>query len=124
MTTRKFSRVNFRVDATVKTADRRFHGEVENLSMSGMFMVTGEQFQMGDVADILITLSSTHPAINVSITGRVSRIVENGIGFSFEKTDLDSYTHLKNIVSYNIDDADQVMEEIHHAIDEKISAEK
>lgn len=124
MTTRKFSRVSFQVDATVKAADRRFHGEVENLSMSGMFMATGEQLRMGDVADILITLSGTHPAINVSMTGKVSRIVENGIGFSFEKTDLDSYTHLKNIVSYNIDDADQVMEEIHHAIDEKISAEK
>ena len=49
MSTRKFSRVPFQVDASVRIAGHRFHGTVENLSMSGMFMVTGEQLQMGDV---------------------------------------------------------------------------
>jgi hypothetical protein len=38
--------------------------------------------------------------------------------------DLDSYTHLKNIVAYNIDDAEKVIEEIHLSIDEKLAAEK
>jgi hypothetical protein len=60
----------------------------------------------------------------VNISGKVCRIVDNGIGFSFEKTDLDSYKHLKNIVTYNIDDAEKVLEEIHQAIDEKIAADK
>jgi hypothetical protein len=92
--------------------------------MSGMFMLTGEQLQMGDVADITIMLSGTSPEINVHLTGRVSRIAENGLGFTFEKTDLESYTHLKNIIAYNCDDADKVMEEINHAIDEKIATEK
>jgi hypothetical protein len=124
MSTRKFSRVPFQVDATATTATRRFHGKVDNLSMNGMFMVTGEQLQMGDVADITIILCGTIPEINVRLTGRVSRIIEDGVGFTFEKTDLESYTHLKNIIAYNCDDADMVMEEIHHAIDEKIAAEK
>jgi hypothetical protein len=123
MTTRKFSRVNFQVDATVMAAGRSFHGDVENLSMSGMFMVASEQLQLGEAVEISIILSGTDPEINVCITGKVSRIVENGIGFTFEKTDLDSYTHLKNIVTYNTGDADKIMEEIHHAIDEKIAAE-
>jgi hypothetical protein len=30
--------------------------------------------------------------------------------------------HLKNIISYNIDDAEKVMEEIGHSIDEKFSS--
>jgi len=123
MSTRKFSRVNFQVAATVKAAARHFHGEVDNLSMSGMFMVTGEQLQPGETVDISIILNGVTPEINVRITGKVSRIAENGIGFTFEKTDLDSYTHLKNIVSYNTDDADKITEEIQHAIDEKIAAE-
>ena len=124
MSTRKFSRVPFQVDASARIADHRFRGTVDNLSMSGMFMLTGEQLQMGDVADITIMLSGTSPEIHVHLTGRVSRIVENGIGFTFEKTDLESYTHLKNIIAYNCDDADKVMEEIHHAIDKKIATEK
>lgn len=122
MNTRKFSRVSFQVDAVVKAAAHRFHGEVENLSMNGMFMATGEQMHLGEPVNISIVLRGTDPAIHVSITGKVSRIVENGIGFTFEKTDLDSYTHLKNIVTCNIDDADKILEEIHHAIGERIAA--
>jgi hypothetical protein len=124
MSTRKFSRVGFRVDATVRTADRTFHGEVENLSMSGMFLVTGEHVPPGTPVDISIVLTGTSPEITIAASGTVSRIVGNGLGFTFEKTDLDSYTHLKNIVAFNTDDADKIMEEIHHSIGEKLAAEK
>ena len=124
MSTRKFSRVNFKVDATIKTAERQFHGDVKNLSMSGMFMVTNEQLQFGEPVDITIILTGTFPEIYVNFCGTVSRTDVNGIGFSFNKMDLDSYTHLKNIVTYNIDDAEKVLEEIHLSIDEKLAAEK
>ena len=124
MSTRKFSRVNFKVDATIKTAERQFHGDVKDLSMSGMFMVTNEQLQFGEPVDITIILTGTFPEIYVNFCGTVSRTDVNGIGFSFNKMDLDSYTHLKNIVTYNIDDAEKVLEEIHLSIDEKLAAEK
>jgi hypothetical protein len=124
MSTRKFSRVNFKVDATIKTTERQFHGDVKDLSMNGMFMLTGERLQLGEPVDINIILTGTSPEINVKFSGEVCRINENGIGFNFKKMDLDSYTHLKNIVAYNIDDAEKVLEEIHLSIDEKIAAEK
>jgi len=124
MSTRKFSRIGFQVDATVRTADRTFQGEVENLSMNGMFMVTGEHVPLGTPVDICIVLSGTTPEITVTTSGAVSRIVEDGLGFTFEKTGPESYTHLKNIVAYNADDADMIMEEIHHSIGEKIAATK
>jgi len=38
--------------------------------------------------------------------------------------DLDSYMHLKNIIAYNSDDAEKVMDEIGHSIDEKFASEK
>ncbi|MDR3579177.1 MAG: PilZ domain-containing protein [Oryzomonas sp.] len=122
--TRKFSRVPFRVNATIKTADRQFYGNVENLSMSGMFLCTAERLPEGEPVEITIVLSGTSPELFVGFTGRVSRETENGIAFSFEKIDLDSYTHLKNIIAYNSEDAEQVMEEIYHSIDEKLTEEK
>jgi len=124
MSTRKFSRVNFQVEATIKTAERQFHGEVKDLSMSGMFMLTGERLQQDDQVQISIVLTGTSPEIDVNFSGTVSRIDENGMGFTFKKMDLDSYTHLKNIVTYNIDDAEKVTEEIHLSIDEKFATEK
>lgn len=124
MSTRKFSRVHFSVEATIKTADRFFQGTVENLSMTGMFLVTAERLPVGEPVEITIILTGTSPEIPISFNGKASRIVENGIGFIFEKIDLDSYMHLKNIVAYNLDDAEKVMEEICHSIDEKLSVEK
>ena len=124
MSTRKFSRVPFNVGATVKIADRQFQGAVENLSMTGMFLVTNEQVTEGESADITIVLTGTLPEIAVNFNGIVTRITEDGVGFTFEKTDLDSYMHLKNIIAYNIDDAEKVMEEIGHSIDEKFASDK
>jgi hypothetical protein len=112
------------VNATVKTADRQFYGNVENLSMCGMFLITAERLPEGEPVEITIVLSGTSPELFVGFTGRVSREAENGIAFSFEKIDLDSYTHLKNIIAYNSEDAEKVMEEIYHSIDEKLTEEK
>lgn len=124
MSTRKFSRVRFKVGATIKVADRQFHGAVENLSMTGMFLVTNEQLAEGEPVDITIVLAGTLPEVAINFTGVVTRICEDGVGLTFEKIDLDSYMHLKNIIAYNIDDAEKVMEEISHSIDEKFAAEK
>jgi len=124
METRKFSRVNFNVAAHIQAGERRFSGDIENLSMSGMFLVTDERLQLNDPVSITIVLTGTDPEISVEFDGRVSRVIENGMAFVFEKIDLDSYTHLKNIVAYNIDDAEKVMEEIYHSIDEKHGIQK
>lgn len=121
MSTRKFSRVPFNVGATVKIADRQFQGAVENLSMTGMFVMTNEQVAENESADITIVLTGTLPEIAVNFNGIATRITEDGVGFTFEKIDLDSYMHLKNIIAYNIDDAEKVMEEIGHSIDEKFA---
>ena len=123
MSTRKFSRVNFHVGATVSRGGRQFQGAVQNLSMTGMFLVTGESLVEGDTAEITIILTGTFPEIRVNFNGVVTRVVENGIGFTFEKMDLDSYMHLKNIIAYNIDDAEKVMEEIGLSIDEKFASD-
>ncbi len=121
MATRQFSRVKFRVAATISTADRQFHGNVENLSMRGMFLETDERLAEGDMVKITIVLSGTSPELSITFDGKVCRVTDSGLGFSFEKIDLDSYTHLKNIISYNLDDAEKVMEEIYHSIDEKFA---
>jgi hypothetical protein len=123
MSTRKFSRVRFNVAATIKSAERQFQGAVENLSMTGMFLVTTERLADGEPVDITIALSGTDPEIAINFNGIVTRIAEDGIGLTFEKIDLDSYMHLKNIIAYNIDDAEKVMEEIGHSIDEKFASE-
>jgi len=121
MATRKFSRVNFKVSATITVAKHQFQGSVENLSMNGMFLITSERLAIGDAVEITIYLTGSDPEISVGFSGRTSRVTNEGFGFTFEKIDLDSYTHLKNIVTYNMIDSEKVMEEIHQSLDEKLS---
>jgi hypothetical protein len=120
MSTRKFSRVPFHVIATATAGGRSFQGKVSNLSMNGLFLETSEQLADGEVADLVITLEGTEPEIAVSFLGRVCRIIDTGIGFHFEKIDLDSYTHLRNIIAYNMADSEKVMDEIFTNIEEKV----
>lgn len=122
MSTRRFSRVRFKVAATITVADHRFQGEVENLSMTGMYLVTTERLALADAVEIAITLVGALPEVVVRFDGRVSRIDENGLAFRFELIDLDSYLHLKNIIAYNSDDPDKVLEEIGQSIDARLAA--
>lgn len=124
MGTRKFSRVKFEVNASIRTAERQFQGSVENLSMKGMFLNTGERLEIGEPVEISILLTGTEPELSISFSGKVCRASEEGLGFTFEKIDLDSYTHLKNIIAYNMFDSEKVMEEIYHSIDEKLATDK
>jgi len=124
MTMRKFSRVAFQVLATVSAGSRSFQGKVNDLSMNGVYLVTTERLSMGELVDITISLEGTDPEISVSFAGRLTRIQEDGHAFTFEKIDFDSYTHLKNIIAYNIADPDKVMEEIYSDIEEKLASEK
>ena len=122
MSTRKFSRVPFHVTATATVGGRSFQGKISNLSMNGLFLETAERMADDEVADLLITLEGSEPEIAVAFTGRVCRLTDDGIGFRFERIDLDSYTHLRNIIAYNIADAEKVMDEIFSDIEEKISS--
>lgn len=122
MSIRKFSRVPFRVVATVTAGAVSFQGAVSNLSMNGLFVETAERLPEGTEADISIALAGSDPELQVAFSGRVARLTEAGVAFHFEKMDPNSYTHLKNIIAYNMADPDKVMEEIYSNIEEKISS--
>jgi hypothetical protein len=122
MSNRKFSRVKFNVIATITAVDHQFQGKVENLSMTGMFLNSAERLSEGQAVEIIIALTGTVPEITISFSGRVSRCVEGGLAFTFDKIDLDSYMHLKNIIAYNSEDAEKVMDEICHSIDTRLTA--
>lgn len=114
MGVRQFSRVHFTIEASVNASGHVFAGTVENLSMHGMLLITEERLPLGEPVTITITLAGDSPDTVLSICGMVSRVADNGLAFNFEKLDLESYIHLKNIISYNIDDPDKVLQEIFH----------
>lgn len=83
---------NFEIDVT---------GNSRDLSLKGMFVHTEEILEANTPCVIIIILSGGVKDIKLSINARVARVEAHGMGIVFDTMDLDSYTHLKNIVQYN-----------------------
>ena len=119
MEKRELIRVPFQIEATILHQDQTFQGKVENLSLKGMFIQTNGSFQLQDMIQITIHLAGESSDLEIKVSGIVVRMTEQGIGIQFEKIDLDSFIHLRNIVAYNRGDEDKVMDEFCDFINHK-----
>lgn len=119
MEKRELTRVAFNIEATIHYQERTFSGKVDNLSLKGMFIQTSEKFKLQDSIQITIHLAGETSDLAINLNGIVVRMVEQGIGVQFDKVDLDSFIHLRNIVAYNNGDEDKVMDEFFTFISHK-----
>jgi hypothetical protein len=110
MERRKNRRVPFQVEATVQIGKTNFKGMVDNLSMKGMFLA-GETLSGGSSLEISIKLSGSSSPLSIELKGRAVRLTEAGIAIEFQEMDLDSFSHLRNIIAQNSDDPDAAYEE-------------
>jgi hypothetical protein len=120
MEKRELIRVPFQIDATLLYQDLTIKGKIENLSLKGMFILIEGLFKLQDSVQIKIHLAGESSNLDINVTGIVVRKNEKGIGVQFEKVDLDSFIHLRNIVAYNSGDEDKVMDEFCNFINHKV----
>ena len=110
MERRKNRRVPFQVAATVQIGETSIKGMVDNLSMKGMFLAS-ETVSGDSPLEISIRLSGSSSFLSLELKGRAVRMTEAGIAIEFQEMDLDSFTHLRNIIAQNTDDPDSAYEE-------------
>lgn len=123
MERRKLSRVVFEIEALVRYKNTYIKTEVKNLSLSGMFVKTDEDFPVGEVVELEISLTGDSSSLLISLEGVVVRTNGEGFGLQYKKVDLDSFIHLKNIVSYNSTEPEKVMEEFHNYVKSSVQAD-
>jgi hypothetical protein len=111
MEKRKHRRVRFEVTATVRADRTSIDGMVDNLSMKGMFLTTGETLPCDSPLEISITLSGSSSMLSIMLKGRAVRHTDKGVAIEFQEMDLDSFIHLRNIIAQNCDDPDALCEE-------------
>jgi len=111
MERRHFTRVGFETRAVVRFRDKTVSGAVDNLSLKGMFLKTPEAVPAGERGSVRIFLESGSAELSLELEGAVVRCQGDGIAIHFDRMDLDSFFHLKNIVAYNSGDMDGVMKE-------------
>ncbi|RPJ82672.1 MAG: PilZ domain-containing protein [Deltaproteobacteria bacterium] len=107
---RKKLRVDFKTTIFLKTDLSEIHieGNSKDLSLKGMFIHTREETAIGTKCRIEVNLTGMTEPLSLHMQGKIVRKDLNGIAVEFDSMDLDSYTHLKNLVRYNTADPDDV----------------
>ncbi len=111
MEKRQFSRVNYHVHVVVSCDGESFPADVENISLHGVLLRSGRHFPIGRQLELTLSLASVSPPVEIRICGETVRQDGELLAVRFYRIDLDSFVHLRNIVSICKGDADSVMSE-------------
>ena len=85
---RNFARLALHAKANLHLGDQVIEGEVENLSMKGVFVTAVRRLEINDMVAVTIYHTLT-PQILCDLKAKVVRITDQGMGLQFEKTLLD-----------------------------------
>ena len=116
MEKRKHKRVPFRAEAVVRDRDITMSGNIDNLSMKGLFLKAAAADVGTDPLDVTILLSGSSSKLSIELTGKVVRKAEDGMAIQFVEMDLDSFILLKSVVLHNSEDADAILDEYHQSL--------
>ncbi len=89
-------------------SESQIEGSSKDLSLKGIFINTTEEIPVGSKCNVKVFLTGMIEAIALQMQGEVVRKTPSGIAIDFNLMDIDSYTHLKNIVQYNASEIDDI----------------
>ncbi len=101
-------RVHFNTEIIIKvdSGNRQYYGNSRDISLRGIFLYTEDTLKINSSCDVEIRLEGGAESLVLFLKGHVVRKESEGYGIFFDSVDLESYTHLKNIVKYNSPDDD------------------
>ncbi|MBF0477366.1 MAG: PilZ domain-containing protein [Deltaproteobacteria bacterium] len=110
---RKRSRVSFHTKCDLTAGTKALVDlETRDISMKGVYVGTDAGWPIGTDCQVAINLIGGAQPLALHMKGRVARSDTDGLGVDFIEIDMDSFTHLRNIVVYNAPDAEKVIAEV------------
>lgn len=99
-------RVDFATNVVIKAGPQQaaYDADSRDISLRGIFLKTTDALDLNTDCEIEIRLNGAPDDIVVLLNGHIVRKEETGYAIYFDSVDLDSYTHLKNIIKYNTPD--------------------
>jgi len=109
---REFSRIGIPMTATLSVdGDKTVSGKVVNISLSGVELCTEHNRSLGDHTQIEVQFGYPGNELSIQAEGKIVRITSDSLAVNFESIELESYEHLKNLITYNSGNTDQVEKE-------------
>lgn len=94
MEKRRFERVDFKTEALIEHEGVEIRGEVEDLSPKGLFVRTEKTLEIGCPVRISLFFYGNSGRMSFSIDASVVRLTGDGIGFKFDRIDIESLVHI------------------------------
>lgn len=113
MEKRKFERVDLRTEAIVRHRDVTFRGEVQNLSLKGLFVRTDQKIPLNEKVDVAMLFHGSSSELSFNLEANVVRATGEGIGLNFRKIDIDSLVRAEKAATAGGSDRQQVIEEFY-----------
>lgn len=123
MEKRKFERVDLKTEAIIRHRGVTFKGEVENLSLKGLFVKTDQKIALSEEVDVSMFFYGSESELSFSLEAVVVRVTDEGIGLNFRKIDIDSLVSSELTVTTAGSDRAHVIEEFYGYV-EKGGAEE
>ncbi|MFA7382700.1 MAG: PilZ domain-containing protein [Desulfurivibrionaceae bacterium] len=110
---RKNTRVPLQIIINLDFPNRSYKNcKTSDLSAKGVFVLDITGHQLGEHCLVSLHLEGSTSHLSLEMKGEVARIEEHGLALHFYEMDLDSFSHLKNILYYNAEDPDVLDEEL------------
>lgn len=110
---RRFTRIPFKCDAIISNGSEEWPTQLLDISLNGALIEQPQQWQaeIGETYQLIIKLSGS----DISIVMNVAQIMylrDNHVGFKCEKIGIDSVTHLRQLIEFNLGDPDLIHREL------------
>ncbi len=119
MEKRNFDRIPFQTKAIVRSKDTTVIGIVENLSLDGIFLKTPEKLNLNRIVKIELLFTGTSSQLSILLDGKIMRHETIGMAIQFKNVDMDAFFHLKNLISYNINQVGKLEDEFQRFVKTK-----
>lgn len=109
---RYFSRINFTANSLVEFNDKVYEGELLDISLKGALLRFHDTVPLKthDRCEIRINLHASD--ITLVFDAALTHIHQKNMGFKFLGEDVDTMTHLRNLLSHNVGDYDKITKEL------------
>ncbi len=126
MDKRRFSRIKFDIEALLQNGDDVYEGHVSNLSLKGMYFEYNGLPPLSSGSNVLATIQliGHSSSLQIDVKCEIVRLDDDGVALKFIELDMDSFMHLKNIVSYNDGDPEKIENEFRDFIKDQLSKNK
>lgn len=111
MEKRRFTRVQVRSLAVIKSRFLEVKAEVQDLSLNGVRLKTTQKFDLGKDVQIRLAFMTASSELWVEVFGVVIRHEDSGMVIQFTNMSIDSYVHLRNMISFFLNDKCKVLSE-------------